>query len=152
MNIWLYKDKTIQDISDFPENTYGFIYIITHLPSGKKYLGKKNLFFERNKKLGKKELLQLKEERKGQKGRLPSKKKVITESDWKTYYGSSSEIKELINTSTPEDFRREIIRLVSSKKLLTYYETKYLFKYNVLLNDNFLNSNILGKFFKSDFE
>ena len=50
---WTYKGHIVDDISDMPEGTYGFIYETKHIPSGKKYLGKKVLFFERNKRLGK---------------------------------------------------------------------------------------------------
>ena len=46
---WTYEGKEIIDISQFPENTFGFIYEVTHTPTGKKYIGKKQLFF--NKKL-----------------------------------------------------------------------------------------------------
>ena len=37
---WLYKDNTIEDISQFPENTYGFVYKVTHIPTAKSYIGK----------------------------------------------------------------------------------------------------------------
>ena len=47
---WTYKGHIVDDISDMPKGTYGFIYETKHIPSGKKYLGKKVLFFERNKK------------------------------------------------------------------------------------------------------
>jgi hypothetical protein len=43
------------------------------------------------------------------------------------------------------------MRLCKSSKELTYYETKYLFQYNVLEDPNkWVNSNILGKFFPKD--
>jgi len=35
--------------------------------------------------------------------------------------------------------------------MLTYFECKYQFMYDVLENENYLNSNILGKFYKKDF-
>ena len=53
---WFHDKKEIDDISKFPEDTYGFVYKITHLPTGKSYIGKKVLYYERNKRLGKKEL------------------------------------------------------------------------------------------------
>ena len=53
---WIHKSKVITEISDMPENTFGFIYEVTHLPTGKKYLGKKQLMSVTNKALGKKEL------------------------------------------------------------------------------------------------
>jgi len=35
MGNWFYNDKRIEDISDFPEGTFGFIYITIHEPSCK---------------------------------------------------------------------------------------------------------------------
>ena len=46
-----------------PQDTYGFIYLVTHIPTNRKYIGKKVLYFERNVKLGKRELNELKVER-----------------------------------------------------------------------------------------
>ena len=138
-----------------PEGTYGFIYQVTHLSTNKKYIGKKVLYFERNVKLGKKELETLKEERKakGIGGRAPSKKKVIKESDWRTYYGSQTEIRELVKNGKESDFRREILKFVDNKKHLTYYECKYLFIYEVLENnEEYINDNILAKFYSKDFK
>ena len=151
---WRYKDQLITELSDMPEGTYGFIYRVTHLPTKKKYIGKKVLFFERNVKLGKRELETLKEERKaaGIGGRVPQKKKVVKESDWKIYYGSQEEIKRLSKASKPEDWTREILDFVPTKKLLTYYEIKHIFINDALEDNDFLNDNILGKFYKKDFE
>lgn len=152
--LWVYDNKPISSIEDFPKDTYGFIYEVEHLPTKKKYIGKKVLYFERNKKLGKKELNILKEERKqqGLRGRVPTKKKIIKESDWKIYYGSHKEIQKLLKEGKHSEFTRKILHLVPNKKLLTYYETKYLFLNEVLENrDNYINDNILGKFYRKDF-
>ena len=150
---WRFKDKLITEIDDMPEGTFGFIYRVTHLPTKQKYIGKKVLFFERNVKLGKRELEALKEERKaaGIGGRVPQKKKVIKESDWKEYYGSQEEIKKLARSSKPEDWTREILDFVPTKKLLTYYEIKHIFINDALEDPDFLNDNILGKFYQKDF-
>ena len=52
---WLYNGKEITDISQFPPNTFGFVYqVIT--PEGKKYVGKKVLYHNQKKKLTKAEL------------------------------------------------------------------------------------------------
>jgi hypothetical protein len=145
--MWLYKDKVIDSLEDFPEGTYGFIYITTHNPSGISYIGKKSLFHNIKKKLTKKELA----EQTGP-GRKSTNKVVQKESDWKTYYGSAKPIVELIKDGKHSEFTREILQLVNSKKLLTYYECKYLFKYGVLENPiEYFNDNILGKFFTKDF-
>ena len=153
--MWLYKNEVIESIEQMPEDTYGFIYQVTHLPTNRKYIGKKVLYFERNVKLGKRELEALKEERKakGIGGRAPSKKKVTKESDWKTYYGSQAEIKELVSKGKKSDFSREILKFVDNKKHLTYYECKYLFIYEVLENnEEYINDNILAKFYSKDFK
>jgi hypothetical protein len=154
-NNWFQKiyenniEKVIEytDIQDFPIDSYGFIYIITHLPTGKCYLGKKALYHNIKKKLTKKE----KEEQKGP-GRKSISKVVKKESDWKTYYGSNLEIKNLIKEKKENEFKREIIKIINNKKLLTYFECKLLFEKEVLENNNWFNDNIQGRFFKKDFE
>lgn len=152
---WSYQGRLITEISDMPEGTYGFIYEVKHKPSGLKYIGKKVLYFERNKRLGKRALEALREERKakGIGGRVPLKQKVITESDWKDYYGSHEKIKELVRTTDPMDWEKKILSFVPNKKLLTYFEAKELFRYGILEDrqSNYINDNILGKFYRKDF-
>lgn len=152
--MWLFENKVISSIDEMPQDTYGFIYLVTHIPTNRKYIGKKVLYFERNVKLGKRELNELKAERKakGIGGRVPLKKKVIKESDWKTYYGSQQEIKELVKSEKESNFKREILKFVGNKKHLTYFECKYLFIYEVLENNQeYINDNILAKFYSRDF-
>ena len=145
--MWLYNEKVIENIEDFPQDTFGFIYIVTHRPTGKSYIGKKVLYHNVKKKLTKKELA----EQTGP-GRKSATKVVEKESDWKTYYGSAKPILELIKGGKQEEFTREILKLVPNKKLLTYYECKFLFEYGVLENpDGYFNDNILGKFYTKDF-
>jgi hypothetical protein len=145
--MWLYKEKVINSLEDMPQNTFGFVYIVTHQPSGISYIGKKSLFHNIKKKLTKKELA----EQTGP-GRKSTTRVVVKESDWKTYYGSAKPIMELIKGGKQEEFTREILQLVPNKKLLTYYECKYLFKYSVLEHPlEYFNDNILGKFFTKDF-
>jgi len=148
MQNWLYKDKRIESIEDFPEGTFGFIYITVHEPSGKTYLGKKSLYHNVKKKLTKKELA----EQPTTRGRKSLTTTIQKESDWKTYYGSAKPIVELIKQGKQKDFMRKILCLAPNKKLLTYYECKYLFKYEVLEKpEEWLNDNILGKFYTKDF-
>ena len=143
---WLYNKKEINDIADLPEGAFGFIYQTTHTPTGKKYIGKKSLMYNLKKKLGKKEKA-LWEGR----GRPPVFKKVLKESDWKTYHGSHSFIKDCIQES-PDDLTREIIHVAYHKKELRYLECKYQFSLGVLEDKKYLNDNILGKFFDRDFD
>lgn len=135
--MWLYEGKPIESIEDMPEGTFGFIYEVTHIPTGKKYIGKKQLMMNRT-------LPPLK----GQK----RKRKVVKEGDWKTYYGSQSEIKQLVKEGSSLDFSKKIITFVPSKKLLTYYELKILFAKGVIEPESdYLNDNISGRFFRKDF-
>ncbi len=142
--MWYFLDKQIDEISDLPEGAFGFIYQTTHIPTGKKYIGKKSLMYNRKKKLTKKELL----EYAGKKGRTPTHIRVQKESDWKTYYGSHSFIKE----SNKEDLERKILQLAFNKKELTYLECKWQFVLEVLETNKYLNDNILGKFYDRDFK
>jgi hypothetical protein len=145
--MWLYKNKEISSIEDIPQNTFGFIYITTHTPTGKKYLGKKSIYHNVKKKLTKKELA----EQPITRGRKSTTITIQKESDWKTYYGSEEFIKQKIKDKKQEEFTREILVFVPNKKLLTYYECKYQFVYGVLESDEWLNTNILGKFYSKDF-
>lgn len=153
MSSWIYNTEVIEELEQLPERAYGFIYEVTHIPTGKKYIGKKVLFFERTQTLGKRALASLQEERKHKKikGRMSIKKKVVSESDWKTYYGSNQEIKTLLKQGKHSEFRREILTVVFSKKLLTYYECKELFIRSVLESPDYYNGDILGKFHRKDF-
>ena len=146
---WTYKKEIIENISQFPENTYGFVYKITHLPSKKSYIGKKILYHQRKVKLGKKELAQYE----GVVGRRPAYKLAIKESNWKDYWGSSKSLLEVLNDEPKSNFTKDIIILAPTKKLLTYYETQALFLYRVLEEpEMYFNDNILGKFFRKDFD
>ena len=50
------------------------------------------------------------------------------------------------------DFERRILCYVPNKKLLTYFECKYLFINEVLEQDDvYINDNVLGKFYRKDF-
>ena len=146
---WTYKGETINEITDFPPNSYGFIYVITHKPTNKKYIGKKVLYFSKKVRIGKKELAKMQ----NLVGRRPSYRLAIKESDWLNYYGSQKELKQLLAESKVNDFERVILKVVPNKKLLTYFETKYQFIYQVLEKpDEFFNDNILGKFYTKDFQ
>lgn len=145
--MWLYNDKEVSSLEDFPADTYGFIYQVTHVPSGFSYIGKKVLHHNLKKKLTKKQLA----EQTGR-GRKSSTEVIQKESDWKTYYGSAKPILELLKQGKQDEFERIILHLVPNKKLLTYYECKYLFMLGVIeQQDGYFNDNILGKFFRKDF-
>lgn len=149
MKSWLFEEQEISSIEDMPSDIFGFVYEVIHEPTGKRYIGKKQLFLNQKKKLTKKELSEY-----SGSGRRPSFKIVQKENDWLTYYGSHSEIKKMIKEGKEDEFERKIIMFCKSKKELTYYECKYLFMEGAIepgSRDDFFNEDILGKFHRQDF-
>jgi hypothetical protein len=144
------KPTFVEDLINNPDfnidDYYGYVYLTTNMLTGEAYIGKKIFKNSTNKKLGKKEIAALPTKR----GRVTSKKKIIIESNWKTYYGSSDEVKEWVKNVPKDKLLRVVLRLCKSSKELTYYETKYLFQYNVLEDNRYVNGNILGRFFPKD--
>lgn len=106
---------------------YGFIYIITNIVSGKKYIGKKQM-----KSVKKMAPL---------KGKKNKRHKEI-ETDWKEYTSSSNDVNIDIQKLGKDKFKFEIIRLCDSKFELAYYEAKLQFDNDVLLKDGFYNGII----------
>lgn len=136
---WKHNSKNITSIDNMPEGTIGFIYLLT-LSNGKYYIGKKNIYSTRKKNFGKKKIAQITDKR------LKKYEYITTESNWKTYNGSSELLKILPDNISV--INRKILAFAKTSKELTYLETKYLFLNNVLEDKDFYNQNILGKFFK----
>lgn len=122
---WLYEGQPFE--SDMIGDYVGFVYLITNLENDKKYIGKK--WFWSTKKLP---------PLKGKK----RKRTVVKESDWKQYYGSSEEVKLLLEQLGKDNFKREILRLCKTKGECTYYEAKLQFDFDVLLRDDYYNEFI----------
>lgn len=130
--MWYYGDKefTSEMIGDY----IGFVYVITDKRNNKKYVGKK-LF------TSKRRLPPLK-------GKM-RKRTVLKESDWMQYYGSSDEVKALVEELGPDNFHREILHLCESKGVMSYLEAKEQFDRNVLLSDDYYNGIINCKIHRS---
>lgn len=145
--MWLYQNKVIEKIEDLPNECFGFIYRIINTQTGKFYIGKKQILSKVNKKLGKKEKAALPTKR----GRTPSKKLVVSESNWLCYWGSCKPLLSDISLLGEDKFTREILMFCQTKKQLTYYEIMYQIKEDVLFHENSYNDNILAKFHRRDF-
>jgi hypothetical protein len=122
--MWHYNDKIMDET---PEEYQGFVYMITEKDTGKKYIGKK--FFWKPKTLP---------ITKSRKRRV----KTRVESDWRSYYGSSKEVQQLVEDKGSDSFKREILRLCKTKGECSYFEAKYQFDNDVLLRDDFYNEFI----------
>ena len=123
---WLYNDVPFEDIADY----VGFVYLITNLQNGRKYIGKKNFYFSKTRTI---------------KGK---KKRSKVESDWKSYFGSNKELLEDVEKLGQENFKREIIKLCKSKGEFGYYEAKYQFENNVLESNEYYNTWIMVRVHK----
>ena len=138
---WIYQGKQFEEL-DIPAGAVGFIYIMTAIIDGKSvaYIGKKNFFANIKKPMGKKALAMSTDKR---------LKKYTRElkPDFMRYYSSNKILKDAHKAEV--QIRREILRICYSATELTYQEVKYQFKYEVLEREEFLNGNILGRFFRS---
>lgn len=121
---WWYKEEELKEV---PEDYYGFVYLITDNETGMKYVGKK--FFWTKK------TLPITKTRK-------RRKRTLVESDWKSYYGSSPHVRELIEDKGVETLTREILHLCKTRGDCAYYETKEQFDREVLLRDDYYNGII----------
>ncbi len=140
INSWLYKGKKFTD-KDIPENAIGFVYEMQTIIDGKSvaYIGKKNFFSTRKKKFGKKKLAAITDKR-------VKKYEIIKKLNYENYYSSNKILQEAYKKNIP--IKRCIVKICYSKIELTYYETKYQFQREVLEKEEYLNGNILGKFYK----
>lgn len=126
MSEWIYKDE---DFIDIPDDIQAFVYRIDI--GGKFYIGKKNFW----KKIKRPPLKGYKRVRRD-----------IVQSNWKKYCSSSDEVKKLVEEGyTPT---RTILRLCSSQKEATFFETKLLFE--LIDFPDCINGNIGGKYFKPE--
>ena len=125
--MWLFEDKEFDPADSRIEDLAGFVYCITDLNNGKKYVGKKTLWSIRRLK--------------PLKGKTRKRVKKA-QSDWMKYYGSNEEVKLLVENDGGERFKREIIRLCKTKGLMNYYEAKEQFDREVLFSDEYYNQFI----------
>jgi hypothetical protein len=138
---WSYQGKEFDEFC-IPQHGIGFIYIMTTIIDGKfvAYIGKKNFFTNKKKPLGKKALALTTDKR---------LKKYTREikPDFMNYYSSNKTLKDAHKAGV--SIKREILMICFTGMELTYQEVKHQFKYEVLEKEEFLNGNILGRFYKT---
>tara|TARA_Y100001972_G_scaffold48844_1_gene60074 strand:- start:942 stop:1382 length:441 start_codon:yes stop_codon:yes gene_type:complete len=123
MSHWLYKNKTLEEA---PEGYFGFVYLITNLKSGRKYIGRKYFGTTRRVKVA------------GKKRR----KVIRKDSNWKEYTGSSKELNNDIKTLGMLQFRFEILILGRTKGQVNYLEENIHHRFHVASSYEFYNDCI----------
>lgn len=122
--MWIYEGQEFTD--EMVGHYVGFVYEITHISTGKAYVGKK-LFSAAGvvRKKGK-------------------KKKIRKASDWKSYWGSNDSLREDVQRLGEDQFERRILMLCESKSELGYYELKFQIEKDVLLHPDKYYNAFLG--------
>ena len=122
--MWYYKNEQFDTT---PEHYQGFVYLITELDTDKKYIGKKNFW--------KPKTLPITKTRK-------RRVRTRTESDWRSYFSSSSEVQQLVESKGEKNYKREILKLCKTKGEMSYYEAKLQFEHDVLFRNDYYNEFI----------
>ena len=149
---WTYQGRIITELSDMPEETYGFIYKITNGLTNEYYIGKKQVISIRKRNFGKKEIAALTDKR------IKRYEMVTKESKWQDYRSSNKIVSGWFDKDgrpylTANDrLELKILKFCGNKKSLTYYELQEQFSHNVLADELSLNDNLLGKFFRKDLD
>jgi len=122
-------------VTEIDPEMVGFIYIITNMIDGRKYIGKKNAFFKKTK-------YKVVTQKNGKK--VKKKIRSLVPSDWPTYFGSSVELQNDVEKLGQENFSREIVRFCKTASEMSYYEAHQQFTSDALLHPTkFYNSWIM---------
>jgi len=124
MSQWTYQGKPVIEI---PDEYEGFVYLITNLTNGRKYIGKK--------------LAKFKTSRPPLKGKK-NRRRGYKESDWKDYWGSSDNLLEDVLELGTENFTREILYFCTSRAEMSYLEASEQFDRRVLETEEYYNGII----------
>lgn len=127
---WTYQGVTINEL---PEDCVGFVYLITNLVTGRKYIGKKLAKFAKTTY----KTVKLKN---GTKKKKKIRSKI--DSDWQTYYGSNDQLNKDLAQLGTENFTREILQYCKSKAECSYVEAKLQFENRVLESNDWYNGHI----------
>jgi hypothetical protein len=122
-----------EEVKELPEDCVGFVYLITNLTNGRKYIGKKLSKFSKTTY----KTVKLKN---GTKKKRKIRNKI--NSDWQTYWSSSEELKKDVSILGESSFTREILKFCKSKAECSYIEAKLQFEHKVLESDDYYNGQI----------
>ena len=118
---WFFLNTTDEFTEEHIGEAFGFVYMITHLKTGRKYIGKK--FFTKSKT-------------KQVKGK---KKRSRVSSDWMTYWGSNKKLQEEVKENGVDQYIREILHLCKTRSECSYWETWEIFSRHALMHESYYN-------------
>ena len=118
---WFFLNTTDEFTEEHIGEAFGFVYMITHLKTGRKYIGKK--FFTKSKT-------------KQVKGK---KKRSRVSSDWMSYWGSNKKLQEEVKENGKDQYVREILHLCKTRSECSYWETWEIFSRHALMRDSYYN-------------
>lgn len=104
----------------------GFVYLITS-PEGKMYVGKK-LFQSKLKR--------------APKAGFARNRRVVTESNWKAYFGSCAELVKDLKKTGKSGWKRQILYLCKTRSEMSYLELREQMDRNVLQHKHYYNGQI----------
>jgi translation elongation factor EF-G len=138
---WVYKGEVFND-SKIPEGALGFIYEMEAIIDGKavRYVGKKNFYSTTKKKFGVKAIANMEDKR-------AKKYTIQVKTNYQNYYSSNKVLQDAHKAGVL--IKRFMVRICFSKTELTYHETKFQFVREVLEKEEYLNQNILGRFYQT---
>jgi len=124
--VWMFNGEPVINA---PAIASGFVYIVRNEISGRMYIGQKRLLRTQIKrKVGKRN------------------KKIIKESDWRSYWGSNKELLADIEYYGHVNFTREILHWCKTKGDCNYLELKEQILHGVLEHpEQYYNSFIGGR-------
>jgi hypothetical protein len=140
---WMWNGEPVTP-EVIPEWAVGYVYLVEHLSEDNNriitYVGKKILQTNRKQKIGKRAIAAERANRAD--GKAKTVKRVIKESDWKSYWGSSKTLHAAKETGKG-CWKRTIVAWCYSKKNMSYEECKWQHKMNVMstpsYNDHIAN-------------
>ena len=118
-NPWTWRGEPFTD----PTGWHGFVYLITNLVDGRRYVGRKYLWRRIAPLKGK-------------------KRRRTVQSDWRDYYGSSDTLKADVERLGKHSFSRQILSLHKTAGATNYTEVREQFVRDVLNDPTYYNETI----------
>ena len=118
---WYIYNTPTEITSEQTVGYFGFVYLITHIKTGQKYVGKKFFTKSKTKQVNGK------------------KKKIRVASDWETYWGSNTKLQEDVKLNGEEEYTREVLHLCKNRSECSYWETYEIFNRHALMSESYYN-------------